>query len=200
MSVETTEPTLFDETPDPGPTDGAAYVVPPEESVDTGSAELAVEPERSVEDRLLDEPAGPLTLSTGLEVEIRPLKLREFLKLLKIMTRGGASVMSGITFDFDNPQNFTQDLLALILFAVPEAEDEVAEFLEAICKPTGLTGDPKKDQEKFTLLVETFDNPELEDALDVLTLLVRTEGRDLASLGKRLRAMLNVAQKMGATK
>jgi hypothetical protein len=170
------------------------------DSSDVFGADVVPEPERSVEDRLLDEPSGPITLSTGLEVEIRPLKLREFLKLLKVITRGGASIMGNVNLDFNDTDAFVQELLAIILFAVPEAEDEVVEFLEAIVKPTGLVGDIQKDSDKMTLLVNTFDNPEIEDVIDVITLLVRTEGRDLQALGKRLRAMFQVGQKMGATK
>jgi hypothetical protein len=126
--------------------------------------------------------------------------LREFLKLLKVITRGGASIMGNVNLDFNDTDAFVQELLAIILFAVPEAEDEVVEFLEAIVKPTGLVGDIQKDSDKMTLLVNTFDNPEIEDVIDVITLLVRTEGRDLQALGKRLRAMFQVGQKMGATK
>lgn len=177
-----------------------AAVAAPDEPERVGSVETVPEPERSVEDRLLDEPAGPITLSTGLEVELRPLKLREFLKLLKIITRGGASILGTVDLNFNDTEGFISDLLAVILFAVPEAEEEVADFVAAVCKPTALTGDPEKDQAVYQLALETFDNPELEDVLDVLTVLVRTEGRDLQALGKRLRAMFTVAQKLGATK
>ena len=108
--------------------------------------------------------------------------------------------MGSVSLDFNDTEAFMQELLAIILFSVPEAEDEVVEFLESIVKPTGMTGDMSKDQEKFTLIAETFDNPEMEDVIDVVTLLVRSEGKDLAALGKRLRAMFQVGQKMGATK
>lgn len=210
--------TLFDQHDEDFPAaprldDAGAPVVdsaPSESGAAAGSEEPAVErvgsldtlplPERSVEDRLLEEPSGPLTLSTGLEVELRPLKLREFLKLLKIITRGGASIMGQMSLDFNDTEGFISDLLAVILFAVPEAEEEVADFIAAICKPTALTGDADKDQAVYQLALETFDNPDLADVLDIITLLVRTEGRDLQSLGKRLRAMFAVAQKMGATK
>jgi len=171
-----------------------------DDTVRVGSLDTIPSPERSVEDRLLEEPSGPLTLTTGLEVELRPLKLREFLKLLKIITRGGASILGTVNLDFNDTEGFISDLLAVILFAVPEAEEEVADFIAAVCKPTALTGNPEKDQEVYQLALETFDNPDLVDVLDIITLLVRTEGRDLQALGKRLRAMFAVAQKMGATK
>src|SRR5690348_6955293 len=118
------------------PTQGAAVASAPpvvDSSVErVGSVDTVPEPERSVEDRLLDEPTGPLTLSTGLEVELRPLKLREFLKLLKIITRGGASILGTVDLDFNNTEGFISDLLAVILFAVPEAEEEVADFIAAV--------------------------------------------------------------------
>lgn len=178
--------------------EAAEGYVPKITSEELASADAVPEPERTVEDRLLDEPSGPLTLSTGLQVELRPMKLREFLKLLKIITRGGASILGSVSLDFNDTESFVQELLAIVLFAVPEAEDEVIEFLTAVVKPVGLTGDIKKDQEKLLEVIKTFDNPEMEDVIDVISLLVRTEGRDLQALGKRLRAMFTVAQKMGA--
>lgn len=192
------EPVSAEPEPAQAPPSDTPPVTP--SSPDIDGAAVAPEPDRSTADRLLDEPSGPITLSTGLEVDIRPLKLREFLKLLKIITRGGASIMGSVSLDFNDTEAFMQELLAIILFSVPEAEDEVVEFLEAIVKPTGLTGNMEKDQEQFALIAQTFDNPEMEDVIDVVTLLVRSEGKDLAALGKRLRAMFQVGQKMGATK
>lgn len=169
-------------------------------SVPTGTpiADNFTTEERTVEDRLLDEPSGPLSLSTGLEVELRPLKLREFLKLLRIITRGGAALLPNMTLDFNDPESFGAELIALILFSVPEAPDEVSDFLATICKPTGLSGNADNDNVLIGKLIDTFDNPELEDVIEVVTRLVQTESKDLAALGKRLQGMLKVAQKVGA--
>ena len=187
------------------PVDGAVAapdfgaVESPATEVEASDSTSVMADEKSVEDRLL-EAGKPFTLSNGMEFELRPLKLREFLKLLKIVTRGGASVLGQIDLNFNDTDAFIADFLAVILFAVPEAEEEVVEFLSAVCKPTALTGDAKKDQEVLMQAYAYFENPELEDVVDILTLLVKTEGADLAALGKRVASMLTVAQKMGAVK
>lgn len=163
-------------------------------------ADLAPEPVKDEVDRLLDEPGGPLTLASGTVVTLRPLKLREFLKLLKIITRGAGTLLQDLQLDFEDATQFTQTLLAVVLFAVPEAEDETIEFIQTIVEPTELSGDLKEQAGQRLTLMRELENPELEDMIEILTALIRAEGRDLQSLGKRLRVMFQTAQKLGALK
>jgi len=164
-----------------------------DEPVDTSI--LAIEKDDI--DRLLEEPVGPITLQSGTVIEIKPLKLREFLKLLKILTRGGGAILAENPLNFDDPNEFTTTLLAAVLFALPEAEDETIEFVQSVVQPSG-DFTPEQQAIQNALLFRYMDNPELEDVVDIITVLIRTEGADLQSLGKRLRAMFRAAQKMGA--
>ena len=63
--------------------------------------------------------------------------------------------------------------------------------------PAALTGHPETDAKLRIALLEELDNPDLDDMITILTIIIATEGRDLAALGKRLRSMLSVARKMG---
>ena len=155
---------------------------------------------RSETERFEPEPEK-LALLDGTLIAIEPLRLRQFLKLLRIITRGGAQVMGTISFSPDMEEGeFVQQLLALVLFSVPEAEDEVIEFLQAVVIPADLTGVVADDAEKRVSLLMALENPEAEDTLIIIQAIIEKEGPDIRALGKRLRAMFAVAQKMGQVK
>lgn len=196
MSDESTTPAApMPEAPaevyvEPVPT---ASETPPSPPVE----DLVPDPERSEIERLLGGEDKTFTLTTGSTVRIHSLKLREFLRLLKIVTRGGIPAIGALDFDFESSEGFVQSFLALVLFAVPEAEDETVDFLQSMVEPAHLSGNVEADSHARALLIQELDNPELEDMVNLLALIVRTEGRDLQALGKRLRTMFDVAQKMG---
>lgn len=161
----------------------------------------AVEPEGSEIDRI-DPNGSPITLVSGTEVEIRPLRMREFFKLLRIVTRGGAEILANMRLSLSamDEDEFVTQFLAVLLFAVPEAEAETEDFLRAMVKPAGLTGNKKKDDALQDALEAELDNPEIEDALTIIEAVVRAEAGDLQALGKRLRAAFNLAERTGQVK
>jgi hypothetical protein len=155
-------------------------------------------PPRDETERLDPQPT-PYRLESGTEIDLEPLKLRQFLRLLRIVTRGAADSLENITFDFEDSQAFMQTFLGLVIFSIPEAENEAVDFIQSMVKPKGLTGDPKKDIPKFEALHNELDNPELEDVITIIELIFKRESEDLRALGKRLGSMMKVAEKMGAT-
>lgn len=160
---------------------------------------LKAEPPRSETDRLDPAPLR-MALESGTEFDLEPLKLRQFLRLLRIVTRGAADVLDQTSLDLDDPQAFLQTFLGMVLFSVPEAEEETIDFIKSMVKPKDLTGNPEKDLEKVRSLAQELDNPELEDVLTIMQSIVEREAEDLRNLGKRVAAMFRSAQKMGATK
>ena len=94
-------------------------------------------------DRIDPEPVT-VKLSTGYEVAIQRLKTRQFFRLLKVLTRGvgPAVVQSGLDFSKDQ-EAFGQNLLAMTLMAIPEAEQQFIEFLTSMCSPVGLHEAPR---------------------------------------------------------
>lgn len=149
----------------------------------------------------LDPNPRDVTLSTGTEVSIKPMRMREFFKLLRIITRGGAEILGNMRLSLNMPEDeFVAQFLALLFFAIPEAEDETEEFLAAMVEPKALTGNKKADEAERTRLEAELDNPELEDAFAIIEAIVRNEAKDLQALGNRLRAAFNLAEKTGQLK
>lgn len=149
-------------------------------------------------------------LSTGTAVVYEPLKTRQFFGLLRIVTRGaGAALADPNLFSLNaetTAQEWGQKLLALILVAVPNAENETVGFIQSMVKPDGLVDKPalaltKADKAHnaalWATLSEDLFNPELEDTLTILEDVVKRESSDLVALGKRVATMLKVAQKTG---
>ncbi len=162
-------------------------------------ANAAAGPNKTETERLDPIPVE-MVLMSGVKYDLNPLKLRQFLRLLRIITRGAADILDSTSLDFENPDQFVQQFIGMILFSVPEAEDETIDFLKSMVKPADLTGNPQKDDVILADFYRAMDNPELEDTVSIIQVIVQNEAEDLRSLGKRLGSMMKVAEKMGATK
>lgn len=142
-------------------------------------------------------------LSTGFEIEYEELRARQFFKMLRILTRGAGPLMAEYPIDFNaSGEELGQQLVVLLVMAIPEAEDEAIEFLKSMTKPAGLENARddaarKRNIDKYNQLDIELDNPELEDLIDVITDIVQRESADLSGLGKRLRSLFSLAQKTG---
>lgn len=146
-----------------------------------------------------------VTLTSGTEVNIQPLKARQFFKLLRIITHGAGGMLLNVKFSPDDtPEEFGSKLVALVGFAIPDAEEEVIDFLLSMVEPAGLKDSKSatktqknKNEELKTALFEELYNPELDDLVTLIEAIVRREAEDLQALGKRLMSMFNLAKKMG---
>lgn len=163
------------------------------------SAPVAPMPPRDEAERL-DPTPTPMALESGLEFDLAPLKLRQFLRLLRIVTRGAADILDSANLNFDDPQDFLQTFIGMVLFSIPEAEEETVDFIKSMVVPKNLTGNPKIDSVSLQELLNELDNPSLEDTVTIVQSIIERESEDLRALGKRLATMLTVAEKMGATK
>lgn len=159
----------------------------------------------------LDPQPQTLRLASGLEVEILPLRTRQFFKLLRIITRGALPSLQDMSLfklsgDVDTAE-FAGRLASLLLLSIPEAENEAIEFIQAMCKPVGLITrqsgmklnkqDVSLNTEKWAALFTDLDNPGLDDLVTVVEAVVNREAADLLALGKRLSAMFKLAEKTG---
>lgn len=139
-----------------------------------------------------------LTLESGLVVRVEHLRTRGMFKLLKIVTRGGGPILMQMPLDFSDMENFVRQFLAIVLMAVPEAEDEAIEFIRAMVTPAEYdeNATTKAAQQKNAELMERFvketDDPEISDTFEIITKIIENESADLAALGKRLAATLQV--------
>lgn len=164
---------------------------------DEGWADLLPEGEKADIERLLSTPYGPFPLQDGTSIRIKPLKLREFLSMLRILTTGSGPALAQLELDTGNPTQFAQNIVAALLFAIPEAEQEVIEFLQSVTEPEKLPEKTSDAMNARQVLADKLQNPELEDTINIIAVVARSEATDLAALGKRLRAMFKTAQKMG---
>jgi hypothetical protein len=146
-----------------------------------------------------------VSLLSGTKVVIQPLKARQFFKLLRIITHGAGGMLLNVKFSGeDTPEEFGAKLLALVGFAIPDAEEEVIEFLLSMTRPaeekTGRSlnkQDKEFNKELTDNLFEELYNPELEDLVTLVEAIVQRESEDLQALGKRLMAMFDLAKKTG---
>jgi hypothetical protein len=158
-------------------------------------------------DRLDPEPVV-VKLSTGLAIEVVRLRTRQFFRLLKVLTHGAgpAVVQAGLDFSAGAEQ-FASQLLTLVAMSIPDAEQEAIAFLQSMCKPAGLTDRPKlskQEEEDNEALWEQFRkdtfNPELEDTIDLIEVIVKNEAPELQALGKKLQRMLQLFRATGQDK
>lgn len=144
-------------------------------------------------ERMVPSLQGPIQLSDGTYVHIRPLKLKELFAAFKIITRGSAMSMGAASFSIlqDNSDQFAETLIALLINAVPEADQEFAEFLRVVVDP--VAPDEKKGwkdrDERLNAeihLDEILEDPEIEDAIDIVSTLITREAQDIQRLGKKI--------------
>jgi hypothetical protein len=146
-----------------------------------------------------------IELTTGLRLRLQALKSRQFLKLLKIVTHGAGGMLFNVNISAsDTPEEFGAKLLAVIGYAIPDAENEVIDFLMSMAEPAELKKGRKlssaeKEENKQILeqFLEEMDNPTMEDLVTLVEAIVMREASDLQALGKRLMGMFKMAQKLG---
>lgn len=156
----------------------------------------------------LDPQGETIKLSSGIQVTVLPLRMRQLFRLLRIVTRGGAAylpmlrdalMMSG---DENAAEVFGTQLIAIAMIALPEAEDEAVDFVQSVVEPASLL--PGKDKQATEInasrrnaLADELGNPDLDDLVTIIETVIDREKDDLVALGKRLGAMFNLAVKTG---
>jgi hypothetical protein len=144
-------------------------------------------------------------LSTGLVVAIEPLKTRQFFRLFRIITHGAPAYLEGsLTGLFEgDSEEVTTRLVAMIVFSVPEAEEQTMDFLASMVRPVGLEPDngnkaaAMRNDTRWNEVEAAMVNPSMDDTLGIVEMIIRRESKDLAALGKRLVSMLETATKTG---
>lgn len=158
----------------------------------------------------LDPIPETVTLSSGLEVHLLRIGTRQMFRLLRIITHGAGPNLMNIQIDFrDNPEVFASKFIALVLFSLPDADQEALDFIQSVCEPVGLVDKRprdlnEKDREHnialWTEVNEALWNPPPMDTLDIIEAVLRREAPEFQALGKRLRGFLVMAQKLGQLK
>jgi len=159
--------------------------------------------EESEVDRL-DPVTTEVKLVSGFPVEVVRLRTRQLFRLMRILTRG-ATPEGLAKLDFTGePGEFAARLLGIVALAIPEAESEAIGFLNSMTKPAGLVDKKpvqltKQESEinagLFSRFQEEMFNPELEDTIQLLEVIIANEAPDIQALGKKLSHLWQVARK-----
>lgn len=172
---------------------------------------------------IIPEPSGPITFQAddGLSftVNVQRLKMRQLMKMLRILTVGLGSSITQLAFGpDDSAEDFGFALITAIAAAIPQAEDETVAFVRAMVElvpneenfqkaPAGqrLSKAQREDNEaelagQYEDFEAYMENPELEDLFLVIERVVKVEAPHIASLGKKVSAMLQFETKSVAEK
>lgn len=158
----------------------------------------------------LDPQPQLVKLTTGLQVEIVRMRTRQFFRLLRVLTHGAGPAMMRAGLDFKaGAEQFTAQLLTLVVMSIPDAEQEAIAFLQSMCKPHGTVDKPdsqltnaerKANEDLYEQFNTDLFNPELDDTIDLIEVIVKTEAPELQALGKKLQKMLELFRKTGQDK
>lgn len=155
----------------------------------------------------LDPQPEVMSLSCGIEVRLLPLRTRQMFKMMRIITHGAGQriATSGLNFS-DEPDVFLQKLLAVVVFSIPDAEQETIDFLQSMVEPAGLVDKLPRDLSKaeregnialWTDLNKELWNPDPLDTIDLVEAVFRREAADLQALGKKIRRVVELAARTG---
>lgn len=153
------------------------------------------------------DPSAPFTLSTGTRIKIARLRTRETMSLLRILTKGAGDVLAQTHFSMDmDPEEFMGIFIGSVMLSVPVAEDETLDFVQRMVLPEFYMDDARtkpemeSNQQMLDALYNEMHNPELDDLIEIVERIVRTEAPHIQALGKRLAAMLALQPKVAAKK
>lgn len=158
----------------------------------------------------IDPDNTPRTLKSGMDVEVTRLKTRQFFRLLKVFTHGASTALLQSSLDFNaTGEEFGQKLLMLVMFSIPDAEQETIDLVQSLVRPAGLHEGPPAsltDAQRegnaalWQRLGRELFNPDIDDLVDICETVIRQEAGDIQALGKRLTGLYRLAQKTGQDK
>lgn len=170
----------------------------PQEAVEDATQDPILDDEI---ERLLPGPGEPLELHDGTLVAIRPLKLKELFAAFKIITRGATMSMGALSFNIfqDSQDHMVETFIALLINAFPEADVEFCEFLRIIVEPFYPDNDATREElhaAHIHLDEILTEDPDIGDAIDILTVLFSREAADMQRLGKKVANAVQVFSKV----
>jgi hypothetical protein len=151
-------------------------------------------------DAILAEPTK-ITLSSGREVVIQRIKTVQMIRLLRVLTKGVGDAIMDLDFQSDDAEALGKNIGMLALLSIPEAEGETIDFISSLVEPADLIRNPKtkadkeQNQEILTEFFYEMQNPELDDLITIMEIVVKNEAPTALALGKRVAALLQTQKK-----
>lgn len=149
----------------------------------------------------VDDARTVITLTNGTRVAVKPLKTREVLKLAKIVTNGGSGFLPQaiqMAQNIEDKETFIGILTGLVITTIPEAEDEVVDFIRTVVErvdegPADETKEGRTKRAGLDLELSIhLQNPPIDDSLDIILEVLKAEKDTLQSLGKRIMQIVQV--------
>lgn len=146
-----------------------------------------------------------LTLTTGMQVRVKPLATRELLALLNIGVAGIGPRLGDLNLDPDEAtETFVAKFAGLILSGLGAAADEAMAFLRMVIEPAGkvVTFRPDKAQRLRNAALDdeldrVMSNPHPDDTISIIEHVATMNAGDLQAWGKRLAGIFKLAQRTG---
>lgn len=162
----------------------------------------------AVDQDIIDPVPNIFTFASGFRVKVVPMKTRQLFRLVRILTQGiSASVGEGadlsVLFRSADQDESASQIIGLLVTAIPEAEDATVDFLESMVVPADLVegrlsqSDRESNDELWSRLSAEIFNPEMEDLLGLVEIIIQQEVPSLVSLGKRLSKTIELMSKTG---
>lgn len=128
-------------------------------------------------------PAPGETLEIGgIDCRIRRIKTRELLHLMRILTVGLGPALTTVRLDFSSSETVQQDMMGLLILALPNATDETFVFLAGMVEAVN-------GSEQGSIGAYMHDNPEPDELIDIFEVLLRQEAPELVGLAGKAQAM-----------
>ncbi len=122
---------------------------------------------------------------------VRRVRMRELMKLAKVITNGAGDAFGRLDFTAGNAD---QTLAAALMMAIPNAEDEFMELVQALVQPT----QKLSDAQRVAFNIEIA-NPDAMIGFDVVEILARQEKDTFATLLGKAKTLLKTLQALYLT-
>ncbi len=95
---------------------------------------------------IIDPAKKVITLSTGREVAIQRLRMRQLMRAARIITHGAGDAIGALSLN--NADDFMASIGPVIFASIPDAEQETVDFIISMVEPIGIIEHPKTKADK----------------------------------------------------
>lgn len=141
---------------------------------------------------LIPEPPGELVVA-GVPCVVNRVKTRELMLLARVVTRGIGDNMDMIDLERFEEQG-EQQLLGLLVVAIPEAGDEMLDLLRVLIQPQ----EPITEQGTRNVFAAAMANPDVDLTLDALAIMVHQERETFPLLVGKFQMLFRAASTLWA--
>lgn len=148
-----------------------------------------------------------ITLVSGRQVRVKPLKTRALLSLVGIAVGGVGPKLFDLDLKLDPDEDetvFAAKFAGLLISSALTSHDETLAFLRLVCEPVGLVTEGKIDkavkarnQALTAALDAELEDPDPDDTISIIESIARNDGGSMQKWGKRLAGIWRLAERTG---